>query len=354
MKGLILSGGKGTRLRPITHTGAKQLIPVANKPILFYGLEAMSAAGIRDVGIVVGHTREEIEQEVGDGGRWGLRITYIDQPDPLGLAHAVLISQPYLGDDDFLMYLGDNILKSGVRSIVEEFNRQHPDSMILLSRVPNPSQFGVAEVSEDRVVRLIEKPEVPPSDLALVGVYLFTPAIHDAVRSIKPSNRGELEITDAIQYLIDEGKRVESHLVEGWWKDTGQVNDILEANRIILEDISGDIRGNIDKTSRIGRRVVIEEGAEIVNSVIRGPVVIGGGSRIINSFIGPFTSISKDVLVENSEVEHSIIMEESVIRDINGRISDSLIGRMVRVSRNSATPRVYRFLLGDSSQVGLL
>ncbi len=354
MKGLILSGGKGTRLRPITHTGAKQLIPVANKPILFYGLEAMAEAGITEVGIVVGHTRAEIEHEVGDGSRWGLQVTYIDQPEPLGLAHAVLISRKYLGDDDFVMYLGDNILKSGIGSLVTEFRSLKPQAMILLSHVPDPTQFGVAEVKEGRVIHLVEKPKVPPSDLALVGVYLFTPVIHQAVASIKPSRRGELEITDAIQWLIDHGHRVESHLVGGWWKDTGQVEDILEANRIILEDIESDIRGTVDERSQIGHRVVVEEGARIENSVIRGPAIIGRNSRIVNSYIGPFTSISHDVTVESSEVEHSIIMEESVIRDIEGRVADSLIGRGVQVSRNSRVPRIYRFLLGDSSQVGLL
>jgi glucose-1-phosphate thymidylyltransferase len=354
MKGLILSGGKGTRLRPITHTGAKQLIPVANKPILFYGLEAMAEAGIREVGIVVGHTRSEIERETGDGSRWDMTITYIDQPEPLGLAHAVLISRDYLGDEDFVMYLGDNILKSGIASLVEEFGRNRPEAMILLSRVPDPGRFGVAEIEGDRVTGLVEKPKVPPSDLALVGVYLFQPAIHQAVENIEPSRRGELEITDAIQYLIDGHRRVESHIVEGWWKDTGQVKDILEANRMVLENIPGDIQGKVDEESRVDHRVILEEGAEVKGSVIRGPAAISRGTKVINSFIGPFTSIARDSIVENSEVEHSIIMEESVIKDVRGRISESLIGRGVQVIRLRETPRVFRFLLGDKSEVGLL
>ena len=354
MKGLILSGGKGTRLRPITHTGAKQLIPVANKPILFYGLEAMAEAGIRKVGIVVGHTRAGIEAGVGDGSRWGLEITYIDQPEPLGLAHAVLVSRDFLGDDDFVMYLGDNILKSGIDTLVGEFNERRPEAMILLSRVPDPGRFGVAEIEEGRVIRLVEKPEVPPSDLALVGVYLFRPDIHRAVTGIKPSGRGELEITDAIQFLIDDQKRVESHVVDGWWKDTGQVKDILEANRMVLEDVEGDLQGEIDPESSVDHRVILGEGAEVRGSVVRGPAAIASGAKIINAFIGPFTSIDRNARVEQSEVEHSIIMEESIIRDVKGRIADSLIGRGVEVCRFPEKPRVYRFLLGDKSRVGLL
>ncbi len=354
MKALVLCGGTGTRLRPITHTMAKQLVPIANKPVLFYGLEAIKEAGIEDVGIVVGETRKEIMQAVGDGSKWGLKVSYIHQEEPLGLAHAVLVSEDFLKDQSFVMYLGDNLIKDGIKSLVDEFKENKPNSEILLARVSDPRLFGVAQLENGRVVRLVEKPKEPPSDLALVGVYMFDSNIFKAVKAIRPSWREELEITDAIQWLIDNGYEVDPHIIEGWWKDTGRLEDMLEANRIMLETIESSHKGYVDKKSNVLGKVVIEEGAEIIESTIRGPAIIGERARIVNSFIGPFTSVYFDVEIMNSEIEHSIILERSVIKDIPGRIEDSLIGTNVVVERSPAKPAVYRFMLGDNSRVGIL
>ncbi|MBZ0168332.1 glucose-1-phosphate thymidylyltransferase [Candidatus Methylomirabilis lanthanidiphila] len=354
MKALILSGGKGTRLRPITHTSAKQLVPIANKPILFYALEAMAEAKIQEVGIVVGDTKQEIRGAVGDGAQWGLDVTYIEQEAPLGLAHAVKIAGPFLGNDPFVMYLGDNLVKDGIRSLVEEFERLGANSQILLARVRDPQRFGVAELQDGRVISLEEKPTHPKSDLALVGVYMFDHTIFGAVNAIQPSHRGELEITDAIQYLIDHGYRVHPHVISGWWKDTGKLEDMLEANRIMLEAITPRVDGDVDGASHVIGKVVIEEGASVTASTIRGPVVIGKRCRIINSYIGPFTSIYHDTLVCNSEIEHSIILDQCRITDIGGRLEDSLIGKNVEVFRSGEKPKAYRLMLGDSSQVGLV
>jgi glucose-1-phosphate thymidylyltransferase len=358
MKGLILSGGKGTRLRPITHTSAKQLVPVANKPVLFYGIEAIRDAGITDIGIVVGDTKNEIMAAVGDGSKWGTQITYIEQEAPLGLAHAVLISEVFIKDDCFVMYLGDNLIKDGISSLVDEFRKNRSISLfgsqILLAEVPNPQQFGVAELECDRVIRLVEKPQHPKSNLALVGVYMFNPPIFEAVKRIKPSFRNELEITDAIQYLIDNGYEVRPYLVEGWWKDTGKLEDILEANRIVLDTFESRNEGYIDSHSKVYGKVVISKGAEIINSTIRGPAIIGENAKILNSYVGPFTSIHYNVVVSNSEIEHSIILENSAILDIDARIEDSLIGKNVEVCRSSSKPKAYRFMLGDNSVVGVL
>jgi glucose-1-phosphate thymidylyltransferase len=353
MKGLVLSGGKGTRLRPLTYTSAKQLVPVANKPVLFYGLEAMAAAGIHDVGIVVGETHEEIRAAVGDGSRWGCRVSYIMQPEPLGLAHAVKISREFLGDSPFLMYLGDNLLAHGIASLVAEFEATRPTALILLSHVPNPSQFGVAELVDGRVVRLQEKPERPASDLALVGVYMFTPPIFEAVDAINPSARGELEITDAIQYLIDSGHTVSPHVVSGWWKDTGKLEDMLEANRLILETLERRIDGERRGQCQIDGRVVVETGALIEDSVVRGPVIVGRGSRITRAYVGPYTSIGPAVVIQDSEVEHSIVLEGSEITDLKARVEDSLIGRGCRIHRMPIMPRAFRLMVGDRSEVGI-
>ena len=354
MKALILSGGRGTRLRPITHTSAKQLVPIANKPILFYALEAMAEAKIQEVGIVVGDTKREIQEAVGDGARWGLHVTYIEQEAPLGLAHAVKIAEAFLGDEPFVMYLGDNLVKDGIGSLVEEFMQLRPNSQILLARVRDPQRFGVAELRDGRVVSLEEKPIHPKSDLALVGVYMFDKTIFEAVHAIGPSARGELEITDAIQYLIDKGYQVHPHVISGWWKDTGKLEDMLEANRIMLEAITSRVEGEVDEASHLIGKVVVEQGAKIVASTVRGPVIIGRSCRIINSYIGPFTSIYHDTLVQNSEIEHSIILDHSRITDIGGRLEDSLIGKNVEVFRSDGKPRAYRLMLGDSSQVGLV
>jgi glucose-1-phosphate thymidylyltransferase len=353
MKGLILSGGKGTRLRPLTYTSAKQLVPVANKPVLFYGIEALAAAGIREIGMVVGDTQAEIRAAVGDGSRWGVKVTYIEQDAPRGLAHAVLISEAFLGAESFVMYLGDNLLNKGINGFVDEFVREAPAAQILLTRVPDPQMFGVAELEDGRVVRLVEKPAAPKSDLALVGVYMFSPAVFDSVKRIRPSFRNELEITDAIQDLIDRGLSVRPHLVDGWWKDTGKLEDMLEANRLILDTIDRRIDGAVDAESRIEGKVVVEAGAVVERSVVRGPVVIGPGARILHAYVGPFTSIGKDAEIRDSEIEHSIVLEGCVISDLTTRIEDSLIGRNVKIYRLPVKPSAYRFMLGDNSEVGI-
>src|SRR5690348_16178814 len=309
MKGLILSGGKGTRLRPITHTSAKQLVPVANKPVLFYGLEALVAAGITDIGIVVGDTQAEIRAAVGDGSAWGARVTYIEQDAPRGLAHAVMISEPYIGRDPFVMYLGDNLLNRGITQFVEEFQREKPAAQILLTHVPDPEMFGVAELDGDRVVRLIEKPKAPKSDLALVGVYMFGPEVFTSVKRIKPSFRDELEITDAIQDLIDRSLAVKPHIVEGWWKDTGKLEDMLEANRLILDTLERRVEGTVDDASRVEGKVVLAPGARIERSVVRGPVIIGAGATISGAYVGPFTAVGDRVTIRETEIEHSIVLE---------------------------------------------
>ena len=353
MKGLILSGGKGTRLRPLTYTRAKQLVPVANKPVLFYGIEAIAAAGIHEIGIIVGDTQAEIRAAVGDGSAWGVKITYIEQDEPRGLAHAVLISQDFIGDDPFVMYLGDNLLNKGITPLVDAFRREGPAAQILLARVPDPQMFGVAELSDGKVVRLIEKPSVPKSDLALVGVYMFGPAVFDAVRRIRPSFRNELEITDAIQDLIDRGLEVRPHIVDGWWKDTGKLEDLLEANRLILDTLERRVDGEIDARSRIEGKVIVEPGAVIENSVVRGPAIVGARSRIVHAYVGPFTSIMNDVEIRESEIEHSIVLEGSVISDLANRVEDSLIGTNVKIYRLPVKPSAYRFMLGDNSEVGI-
>lgn len=367
MKGLILSGGAGTRLRPITHTSAKQLVPVANKPILFYGIEDMVEAGISEIGIITGDTGPEIREAVGDGSRWGAKVTYIPQEAPLGLAHCVLIARDFLGDDDFVMYLGDNLLRQGIAEFVERFeaDRQRfhaprltetevsPSAQILLARVHDPQRFGVAEIGADgEVVRLVEKPEEPPSDLALVGVYLFDPSIHEAVASIAPSDRGELEITDAIQWLIDHGHRVRHEVLDGWWKDTGKLQPLLEGNRLILETLEQDIAGSVDADSFIDGRVVVEAGAEIIGSTVRGPAIIGRRTRVVNSYIGPFTSVYFDCEIVDSEIEHSVVLEQSKVLGIP-RVADSLIGKQVEVRRSTTRPRATRLMVGDHSVVDL-
>lgn len=364
VKGLILSGGAGTRLRPITHTSAKQLVPVANKPILFFGLEDMAAAGITEVGIIVGDTRAEIAEAVGDGSRFGLNVTYIPQDAPLGLAHCVLIARDFLGDDDFVMYLGDNLLRQGIAEFVDAFetNRngspdttgeQPPAAQILLAHVDDPQRFGVAEIGADgEVVRLVEKPENPPSDLALVGVYLFDPTIHDAVRAIEPSARGELEITDAIQWLIDNGRRVRHEVVDGWWIDTGKLDPLLEGNRLVLETVEPRVDGSVDAESHLVGRVVVEQGAQIINSTVRGPAIIGERTVVRDSYIGPYTSVFFDCEVTNSELEHCIVLESSTISDLP-RLSDSLIGKQAVVRRSGTRPRSTRLMVGDHSVIDL-
>jgi len=353
MKGLILSGGKGTRLRPLTYTSAKQLVPVANKPVLYYGIEAIAAAGIDDIGLVVGDTQAEIRAAVGDGSAWNVKVTYIEQDAPRGLAHAVLISERFIDGEPFVMYLGDNLLNKGITPLVRDFVRDRPAAQILLAHVRDPQMFGVAELADGHVVRLVEKPSAPTSDLALVGVYMFGPEIFDSVRRIQPSFRNELEITDAIQDLIDHGHVVKPHIVDGWWKDTGKLDDMLEANRLILETLERRVDGTVDGASRIDGKVVVEAGARIEGSVIRGPAIIGTNARIIESYVGPFTSIMSDVEIRKSEIEHSIVLEGSSITNLATRVEDSLIGKNVRISRQEVMPSAYRFMLGDNSEVGI-
>lgn len=340
-------------MRPLTFTRAKQLVPVANKPVLFYGIESLVAAGIRDIGIVVGDTRADIEAAVGDGSRWSASVTYIPQDAPRGLAHAVLITEPFVGKDPFVVYLGDNLLSKGIRPFVEDFATNRPEAMVLLTPVSNPERYGVAETDGDRVVRLVEKPKAPKSDLALVGVYLFSSAVFNSARRIKPSSRNELEITDAIQDLIDRGMEVRHHVVDGWWKDTGHPEDMLEANRLILDTLTPRVDGAVDEQSRIEGRVVIEPGAAVSRSVIRGPVIVAGGARISDTYIGPFTSVMSDVEITGAEVEHSIVMRGSRITNLPHRITDSLIGRGVILDRRSGRPVALRVMLGDRSQVSL-
>jgi glucose-1-phosphate thymidylyltransferase len=351
MKALVLSGGAGTRLRPITYTSAKQLVPVANKPVLFYGLESIRDAGVTEVGIVVGDTEAEIREAVGDGSALDIRVTYLRQDAPLGLAHAVLIARDFLGDDDFVMYLGDNFIVGGITDLVHTFASQRPDAQILLTRVRNPTSFGVAELdAAGAVVGLEEKPARPKSDLALVGVYMFTPVIHEAVRAIKPSARGELEITHAIQWLIDEGRSVASHLISGYWKDTGNVTDMLEVNRAVLETLEGSIAGDVDEDSELIGRVLVPAGCTVRGSRIVGPVTLGTGTTIEVSYIGPFTSIGEACTIEDSEIEYSIVLRGSLVRGVR-RIEASLIGRDVEVTPAPPVPKAHRFVLGDHSKV---
>jgi glucose-1-phosphate thymidylyltransferase len=356
MKGLILSGGKGTRLYPLTYTRAKQLMPVANKPVLFRVIEAIRDAGITEIGIVTGDTGPEVREAVGNGDRFGVKIEYIPQTAPLGLAHAVKTAQPFLGEDRFVMFLGDNVIQGGISPLIADFaNHTDWNSQIVLTHVENPQQYGVATLTEDgKIAKLIEKPKDPPSDLALVGIYMFDHNIFRATDSIQPSARGELEITDAIQWLVTNGYQVFPHVHNGWWIDTGKTIDMLKANSHVLEELKPEIRGFVDSASQVDSRVTVEAGAEIINSIVRGPTIIGENTRIVNSYVGPFTSIYHHVTIENCEIEYSIILEHSTIRDIEARIQDSLIGRKVEVNRSSGRPKTLQLTLGDHSKVGIL
>jgi glucose-1-phosphate thymidylyltransferase len=355
LKGLILSGGAGTRLRPITHTSAKQLVPVANKPVLFYGIEALVDAGVKEIGIIIApETGDEIREAAGNGSEFGAKITYIVQDKPAGLAHAVLTAEDFIGASPFVMYLGDNLLRDGLRGLVAAFIDDEPDALILLTPVDDPQSYGVAELDGERIVRLIEKPKDPPSNLALVGVYLFNSKIFDAARALEPSWRGELEITEAIQSLIDNGMRVQSEVVRGWWKDTGQLADMLEANRLVLEEIDTELDGEVDDASRVEGRVVLSPGASLTRSVVRGPAVIGPGAKIEDAYIGPYTSIGDDVRVCRSEVEHSIILSGSVVEDLETRMEASLLGRNVKLTRSDGVPKTLRLLVGDNSEIEIV
>jgi glucose-1-phosphate thymidylyltransferase len=355
VKGLILSGGKGTRLYPLTYTRAKQLIPVANKPVLFRVIEAIHAAGIDEIGIVIGDTGPEIREAAGDGSRWGVRLTYIPQEAPLGLAHAVKISRPFLAADRFVMFLGDNVIQGGVTDLIAQFGSSSWDAQIVLTPVAEPQHYGVAELKPDgSILRLVEKPREPLSNLALVGIYMFSHHIHAACDAIRPSWRGELEITDALQWLVDAGRSVHPYIHRGWWIDTGKAIDMLAANDHVLEELAHRIDGFVDRDSQVDGRVTVEPGAEVIRSTIRGPAIIGQNTRVVDSYVGPFTSLYHHVTLEGSEIEHSIVLEHSTIRDIPQRIQDSLIGRNATVARSPHRPSAHKLTLGDYSDIGLL
>jgi glucose-1-phosphate thymidylyltransferase len=354
LKGLVLAGGKGSRLRPLTATGAKQLVPVANKPVLFYALEQMVEAGITDIGIITGDTASQVEEALGNGDAFGARFTFIRQSAPLGLAHAIATGECFLGDSPFCMYLGDNFLQHGIADHVERFRQCDAHAQILLKQVEDPSALGVAVLDGDgRVQQLVEKPKTPISDLAVIGVYFFGPEIHTVTPTLKPSARGELEITDAIQGLIDAGYTVNSSIIDDEWIDTGKKDDMLEANRLVLGMTTRRIDGDVDAESTVVGEVVIENGARIIHSSLRGPVVIGAGARIENAFVGPFTAIGDRCEIVDCEIEHSIVMCDSALRNIRPRISDSLIGKEVVVERHEDMPRTVKRLLGAHAQVGL-
>lgn len=356
MKAIILSGGKGTRLRPLTYTGAKQLVPVANKPILWYGIEDLVSAGIVDIGIIISpETGAEVQAKTGNGERFGANISYILQEQPAGLAHAVKVAQPFLGDSPFVMYLGDNLVQTDLNIFLDEFKTKRLDALILLCPVSNPSAFGVAKVDEKgRVLQLIEKPKVPPSNLALVGIYLFNTSVHEAIANIQPSARGELEITDAIQQLIDHSKKVEAQQIQGWWLDTGKKDDLLEANRVILDTcLVAANYGDVDEQSQVIGRVEIGENTKVINSTIRGPVVVGKNCHIENCFVGPYSSIADDATLINADLEHSVLLQGAKVTGIQQRIVDSLIGQRAQIKATLHRPKALRFMIGDDSQVEL-
>lgn len=353
MKGLVLAGGKGTRLRPITHTSAKQLIPIANKPILAYGLEALAAAGIREVGMIVGDTAADIRAAVGDGSKFGLSVTYIPQDAPRGLAHAVWTAKEYLAGSPFLMFLGDNLIKDPLKPLVDRFLRERPSALLLLAPVPNPSSFGVVELSGDRIVRLVEKPKDPPSNLALVGVYLFDAGIFDVIPKLKPSGRGELEITEAIQLLLDEKRNVVYQKISQWWKDTGKKEDLLEANRFVLKEMNGDEILGVTDQCDIHGPVRIGRGAKLTRCRITGPCVIGENCVMVEATIGPFTSISSNARITRSEIHHSILMEDVELSNLPRPLTDSLLGRGVRIARDNAVEGSFRLMLGDQGEIQL-
>lgn len=354
IKGLILSGGSGTRLRPLTHTSAKQLVPVANEPVIFYGINALVNSGITEIGIIISpETGEEIKEVVGDGKAFGAKIEYILQAKPKGLAHAVLTAEEYLNESDFVMYLGDNILKEGISNLVQDFSNNKPDSLVLLTEVDDPQSYGIAEIESEKIINLEEKPDNPKSNLALVGVYLFTNKIIDACKKLKPSKRGELEITEAIQVLIDEKLNVQYTVVEDWWKDTGTVEEMLQANRLVLDTIENKIDGETED-SNIDGPVIIEDGAKVINSSIRGPVIIGKNTLVENSYVGPNTAIDSNTFISNVEIEYSIVLSGTIIKNIQTRIEKSLIGKNVVIKEKELPPKSLSFVVGENSKIEIL
>ena len=351
MKALITAGGKGTRLRPLTHTQNKHLLPIANKPILHYALEKVAAAGIKDVGIVTHQEGMEVKEALGNGGKWGVNITYIPQHEPLGLAHVVKISRDFIGDESFIFYLGDNMVVGGLDKFIRVFEKSNSNCHLTLAHVKDPERFGVPEIKDNRIVAIEEKPANPKSEFAVSGIYIYDKSIFEAVNNIEPSARGELEISDAHQYLLDQNYQISYSEITGWWKDTGKPEDILEANRLILEHTKSRIAGTVDRDSTVTGEVILEEGAKIVNSVVRGPVVIGRDTLIENSFLGPFTSIGEDCVIKKSEVEFSIVLNQCEIIDVRVRIENSLLGHGARVVKATVRPKTHRFMIGDQSLI---
>jgi glucose-1-phosphate thymidylyltransferase len=356
MKGLILSGGKGTRLRPFTYTGAKQLVPLANKPVLFYAIEDLVEAGITAIGIVISpETGDQVKMTVGDGSQFGAQITYIVQDAPRGIAHGIKIAQDFIGTDSFVLFLGDNFLREGIVPQVKAFHDDSLNAQIILYPMDDPSSMGVAVLDEaGRVTRLVEKPKHFISPYAVIGIYMFDQHVFEAVNSIKPSARGELEITETIQYLIDRGCKVGAQPLKGWWIDTGKMSDILEANRLVLDILETRIEGQVTGDSRIEGRVVLEPGAKVINSTVRGPAIIGTGTVIENAYVGPYTSIRHDCTIQNCEIEHSVVLENTRLLHVSARIADSLIGRNVEVGRAEGQNKALKIMLGDYSKIGIL
>jgi len=351
MKALIASGGRGTRLRPITHTRNKHLIPIANKPILHYAIEAAAHAGITEVGIVINADSDEVPQAIGDGARWGIHITYIPQQAPGGLAQVVALAEEFVGTDKFIFYLGDNMVVGGVRRFIEEFEQSNSNCFLTLARVKDPERFGVPEIRDGRIVAVEEKPKHPKSSFAVAGIYLYDHHIFEAVKAIQPSGRGELEISDAHQYLIEKGYKIGYTEITGWWKDTGKPTDLLEANRLVLDNITPSNEGTVDERSTVAGKVVIQKGARIINSVVRGPAIIGEECVIEESYVGPFSSIGSHTTVRKSEIEYSIILRDCKILDVGIRLEGSILGNDVEIVEASGKPLVHRFMIGDQSRV---
>jgi glucose-1-phosphate thymidylyltransferase len=351
VKALIASGGRGTRLRPITHTQNKHLIPIANKPILHYAIEAVVAAGIKEIAIVVNADSDEVPRAIGDGSRWGVRITFLPQAKPGGLSQVVQLARDFMGKEKFIFYLGDNMVVGGVKRFVDEFEKSDNNCLLTLSKVPDPERFGVPELRDGRIVAVEEKPQHPKSDYAVAGIYLYDHHIFEAVDAIKPSPRGELEISDAHQYLITKGYKVGYMEITGWWKDTGKPTDLLEANRLILDNIAARNDGSIDETSTVAGRVVMQKGARVVNSVVRGPAILGENVLIEDSFVGPYTSIGDNTIVRGSEVEYSIILRDCKIINVGIRLEGSILGNDVEIVEATGRPHVHRFMIGDQSRV---
>lgn len=353
LKGLILSGGKGSRLRPFTYTNAKQLVPIANKPVLFYAIEQLVECGITEIGIIVGDTAEQVKAAVSDGSAFGANVTYIQQNAPLGLAHAVSTARQYLGNSRFVTYLGDNFVLGGIKPFVDKFASNRARAQILLHPVATPQDFGVAQFADGRVSHIVEKPASPPTNLAVIGVYMLDPSVFDVIEGLQPSRRGELEITDALQGLIDRGHQVEADILDRYWIDTGKMDDILNANRMVLGTLTPRCDGEVDERSRVYGPVILEPGVQVLNSVLRGPLIIGRDTQITDSYVGPYTSIDRGCRIKGCRIENSVVMEDTVIEEIHWPIVQSLIGRFVELRGGQAVGGGYSLTLGDHSRIGM-